>query len=552
MLNEKTYSHGTLSLEADLDRILKMAKQAHENYLIKDSEKDLKKAIEYYLEVMRLNPSIPEAYYKLAHLMWEQGCIDISYAMEQCKKAISLDPNSSAARLHMGYFLKTAGMFDEAENEFKQSIKLGGLLAAKPRIALGTSIIQKLQHKKPSLKEFVRGMYYFLTGVMMIVWDYPAIKMLFRSVFEDIKFTNYTLSGKVFKRLKNYNAAIKVFEDAAEKTGKTELFYSEIGDLSIEAGNPYNAVKYYRNAINNAPDNIVLWAKLANTLKTYYDSNVAEIKECYSKLAELDPSNAKIYYELGHLYIKLEDHLNSMNAFKKACDLDQSNPYYHNSFAFSLIQLKDYDGAISEYQKAVKLNPNNEWTSIVSQALGAIYHQVKRNHEAAVVSYQTSIALDPKNIDAVVCLGELYHEADDFDNAIDCYCEAIRVNPQMDNVFCNLGMALWEKDFPEEAIIAYQNCININPLNELAYNNMGVTYLDGIGRTEDAVASFVQALKCNPNFALAYYNLGRAYQVLGKKKEAAENYQMAIDINCLTDEFDSQDAEDRLYSLFQV
>lgn len=552
MLNEKTFDGNLLSKEASLSQILKLAKQSHENYLIKDSEKELKKAIEYYLEVIRIKPSLPEAYYKLASLLWENGSIDLNYAMEQCKKAVDLDPNSSAARLHLGYFLKASGMYEEAEKELKLAIKLNPLASAKPRITLGLNLIQQAQKDTPDFREFLQGIYYFVTGAMMLLWDFGSIKVLLKSAMEDIKLANYQMSGKLHKKLKNYNAAIKVYEDAAEKTGKTEFFYSQIGDLSLDVGNPYNAVKYYRSALNTSPDNIVLWAKLANTIKTYYDGNVDELKACYSKIAELDPTNAKIYYELGHLYMKMNDHLNAVNSIKKAIRLCPGNAYYHNSLAFSLVQLKDYDGAINEYQKAIKLNPNNEWTSIVSQALGAIYHHVKENFETAIISYQTAIALDSQNMDAYVSLGELYQQEGELDDAIDCYCEAIKLDPMQDSVFCNMGMALWEKDYPEEAVISYQKAIEINPSNELAYNNLGVVYLDGLCKLDDAFFMFNKALKCNPNFALAYYNKGRACEINDQKAEAADCYQMSLDINRITNEFDPADAEEKLYNLFKV
>ena len=62
----------------------------------------------------------------------------------------------------------------------------------------------------------------------------------------------------------------------------------------------------------------------------------------------------------------------------------------------------------------------------------------------------------------------------------------------------------------------------------------------------------VHAIKLNPNDATAYYNLGRVYQILQMSNLAAENYQMAIDLNKLTNVMDGEEIEQRLRSLFNV
>ena len=304
--------------------------------------------------------------------------------------------------------------------------------------------------------------------------------------------------------------------------------------------------------MRDCPDNPRMWSKLAETLQSYDKKNIKEIIECYNNIARLEPANSKILYEIGHLYLKDKDKFNAVNAFKRAIELDSQNPFYHNSLAYALVQLQDYDGAINEYMYAIRLNPDNEWSSIVAQALGAIYHQIKNNLEAAVIAYQSSIILDKNNVDAHIALGEAYQDKNDLDNAINCFCSAIKLNSNSAKLYCNLGLLLWEKNYVEEAIVSYQKAISINPKYEIAYNNLGVAYLDGTGDREQAVKQFSLAIKYNPNYALAYYNRGRAYKALGNKTEAANHFQMAIDINRLTDELDEEELQNTMLELFSV
>lgn len=536
----------------DIDQILSLAQKSHENYLIRSNKHDLDKALVYYYEAMKLNPSIPDVYYKLASLLWEKGDIDLNSAIQKCKKAVELDPKSSNARLYLGYFLKAQGNYKEAEKSLMTAVRLAGFKSAKQRIALGLTIIQRLQESAPGLSDFIRGMYYFMSGVLLSTCDKDIIRMICKSSKENFVFKWYKFNANFNKKTGNYAKTIKIYEKAAENTGKRNLFYSKIGDLLIELQNPQRAADFYRQALANEPDDVILWAKLAEILQHFDKGNIDEIIDCFNEIVRLEPVNPGVFYELGHLYLRKDDKFSAVNAFKRAIDIEPQNAFYHNSLAYALVQLQDYEGAISEYQHAIRLNPDNEWTSIVSQALGAIYHQVKDNLDAAIVSYQTAIVLDPYNIDAFIALGEAYQEKDDIDNAIDCYCNAIKLDPDVPKLYCNLGLVLWEKGHFEEAIIAYHKAVSLNPGYEIAYNNLGVVYLDGLKSPEEAVIMFTQAIKNNPNYALAYYNKGRSYHALKNKTEAAKYYQMAIDINKLTDELDEYEVQERLYSLFSV
>jgi len=552
MVNESLNNFETSFSQGDTKEILKLAKQSHENYLIKSTEKDLENAVQYYLEAIRRDPSIPEAHYKLASLLWDKGKIDIDNALERCERAVLLAPKCATARLYLGYFLRTSGNLKQSEQEFKTSIRLNPLFSAKPRLALASTIFEEMRMSSLSLIGVLEGIYYFFSGIIMILWDFNALKMIYKSFEEDVSTLSYRIKGALCKKFKNYSSAVKVYENAAEKTGKADMFYSEIGDVSVETGDYSHAVQYYRNAIKSSPDNIMLWAKLANILQTYCQDDVKDIIFCYNNMAELQPQNPRIFYELGHLYMKMDDSLNAVNAFKKAISLEKDNAFYHNSLAYALVGLEDFDGAISEYHKAIKLNPDNEWTSIVSQALGALYHQIKENSQAAIVSYQTASILDPLNVDAFVALGEAYYDNGDLSNAIDSYCEAIKLDPAIAKVYSNLGLALWEKDLIDEAVIAYQKAISLKPDYASAYNNLGVVYIDGAGKPDDALKMFREAININPNYALAHFNVGRVYEVKGEKTEAAKHYQNSININKFTNELDEDEVQKRIFDLFSV
>lgn len=531
---------------------LEKAREAHERYLVKLQDQDLQEAIEFYIDAIKLDPSMPESYYRLASLMWENGQIGLQTAIEQCKTAISLAPSNINAHIYAGYFMKLANDYKSAEEEFKSAIKIGGFNSSRPRLMLSLSILQRMNVEKVTIKEFAKCLYYLVTGSLTFVWDFAFLKMLFRSFYEAFSILFYKSSGELFEKFCDYNKAAKIYQQAIQNTQRDELFYHKLADICIRRNNMDNAVDCYKKALEANPNNRDILIKLATVTQTFFPENVDEAIDYYNKLLEIEEDTAQIYYELGHLYLKKQDKIHAIVAFKLALEKDCDNPFYNNSLAYAFVQAELYDEAIEYYQKAIKLNPDKQWTSIVCQALGSIYYQIKGNSEAAIASFQAGIILDSENSEIYLSLGDAYIAENDIDNGIRAYCDSINVNSEDYRAYSKLGIALWEKDYLEEAIVAYHRAIELKPEYDIAHNNLGVIYLDGIGEPNEALSYFKSAIDLNPNYTLAYFNAGRSAQMIGEYNEAASYYQMALDLNRLTSELDEDDIKDRLYGLFNA
>ena len=531
---------------------LEKARVAHERYLIRQNCQDLNEAIEYYIDAVKLDPTMPEAYYRLASLMFEQGQISLDTAIEQCKTAVSLAPKNMNAHIYTGFFMKMAEDFGSAEQEFKSAIKMGKLNSARPRLILSQTILQKINAKNGTASDYLNFLYYFLSGSLMLAWDRASIKMFCKSMTDDFSVFTYNTVGKFLEKFKLYPIAENIYKQAVSNTNHSDLFYGKMGDLALKNNELEMAVDCYRRVLEANPLNRDVLVKLATVLQTYFPENTDETIDCYEKLLSFDIEKAQIYYELGHLYLRKEDKINSISAFKLAVDEKPDNPFYNNSLAYAYSKAELYDDAIEHYKKAIELNPDNEWTSIVCQALGSIYGEIQGNMEAAIATYQAGIILDPKNYDIYLALGDIYMAEYDLDKAIKTYCDAITLNPNDYRGYSKCGIALWEKDFLEEALVSYHKAIELNPANEFAHNNLGILYLDGLMDAEEALEYFEEAIELNPSYTLAYFNAGRASQQMGFTNDAAHYYQMAIDLNKITQDLDEEDIEARLRSLFEV
>ena len=556
MFEEKT--NNTFDTEEKFDfnsmalDYMEFARKYHEQYLIKGKKSDLDNAVDNYIDAIKFNPNIAEAYYRLATLLWDKGEINLSSAIEQCKSAINISPNNPNARIYTAYFLEMAKKYDEAEKEFKEAIKLNPIKSARSRLSLASMYLDKMHDTNINAIDFSKSLYYMLSGSLSIALDAPSIKMLYKNISKSLSLMFYDTVGKVLEKTKNYSMAIKAYDTAADKTGRNEIYYRKIGDINIKEEDITTARKAYIKALENNPYNKELLYKVATITQVYFENDINTAIDCYTKLLELEDDNANIYYELGHLYLKKDDMINSVNAFTLAMEKDNENPFYHNALAYALVRAEQYDEACEHYKFAIDKNPAPEWTAIVCQALASLYRNVYDDIDTAIDLLKNAIILDDTNDDSFIELGDIYMDTEDTDSAIKAYCQAIKLNPKNAVSYNKCAMALWRKDYIEEAIIAYHKAIGIDPDYPAAYNNLGVIYLDGIRNLKEAKKLFETAILLKPDYVMAYFNMGRVLQEQGHNVEAAKNYQKALELNEIEAELDSDEINKKLFEVFEV
>jgi len=81
----------------------------------------------------------------------------------------------------------------------------------------------------------------------------------------------------------------------------------------------------------------------------------------YNKAIEINPNDAKAFYNRGWNKGNLKDHDGAISDYTKAIEI---NPQYAKAFfsrGWNKAELKDYYGAISDYNKAIEINPQYAW-----------------------------------------------------------------------------------------------------------------------------------------------------------------------------------------------
>ena len=475
---------------------------------IYNSAQYIDEAITEYQRAMETYIDSPEIYYKIGRAHYYKG--DLDKAINYLDMAISKDEKFAKAYYLLAETYTKKARFLEAGLNAKKAVKYMPFRNSCAHFLLSTLYsVSSFRSFKNKFKSF----WEYILSLLTLPFDLQALGNVARTV-SNFKFLPILLKGFYMVHTRSVEDAIGIYIRAIEKAPGFVPLYCLLGDIYRSLGRFEDAITEYKMAI---------W---------------------------LDSLNVEAYRHLCQAYEELGDYDSAVEIYEKLIQITPNMPDVHSNLANILYIKGDVEGAISHFQTAVTLNPRKQWTSIINQTLGFVYQESKNDINAAITSYQSAYLLTPEDIDIYVNLGSAFYDKEDYDNALTVYRNALELDPKNAKIHCNLGFLHWGKGDLDEAIKEYEMSIEYDPAYDIAYNNLGVIYLDDLGRVQKAMELFKKSIECNPNYALAHFNLARAITITGDKIEAAKLYQIAQDINKITNEIDPQDIIDKINGLF--
>jgi Flp pilus assembly protein TadD len=145
----------------------------------------------------------------------------------------------------------------------------------------------------------------------------------------------------------------------------------------------------------------------------------------------------------------------------------------------------------------------NELQEVAVAARKNVEHGKYRTAEK---QYQTVLAKDPKNLDALSNLGVVYFRTGKIRSAESTLKKAQAIAPSDDFVLTTLGIVHYRESRFDEALKELRKAIELNPNSATAHNYLGITASQK-GRQQEAEKEMLQAIAEDPNYADAHFNL---------------------------------------------
>jgi tetratricopeptide (TPR) repeat protein len=133
-----------------------------------------------------------------------------------------------------------------------------------------------------------------------------------------------------------------------------------------------------------------------------------------------------------------------------------------------------------------------------AQAAGQQGQQRAVLDEGRVQALQTIVNSDPKNAEARVQLGNVYFDAERYQDAIKWYEDALRIEPKNVNASTDLGVSYYYANNPDRALKQFDYSLSIDPKHTKTLLNQGIVRAFGKQDLDGATASWRRVVELAP------------------------------------------------------
>lgn len=333
MLN-KTFSPGyTLLLSAQA-----LAKEGRNKLALEECDRAL-----------RLDPHLPEVYQFMGQLLLSLG--ENLQAIEAFEKAIQMQPTFGEVYADLGQAYLRSGRYEDAAKLAREAIKIDQI--------------------NPTA-------FYTIGHALMEMGDYA-------NAFEA------------------FSRALKIKPDYAEA-------YLGLANIQVRGGRVDDAITSCQQAIRLRPDYFQAYCLLGQTFRAKKLLNDAQ--QALKQAIKLKPDYSIAYNYLALNYRSQGNLDEAEAACYKAIALDPNLPENHNTMGLLYGERGDYREAITEYIKALELKPNY---AEAFNNLGLCYFKTNVL-ERAVEYFEKAVSLEPQFVLARVNLALCYFKKQDKEN----------------------------------------------------------------------------------------------------------------------------------------
>ncbi|MXZ13055.1 MAG: tetratricopeptide repeat protein [Candidatus Dadabacteria bacterium] len=507
-------------------------------------------------------------YFALSMFFLEEG--DLPRAVENLEKAEQIDPRSSEIKYRLGLVYMVLNMREKAVAKFTQSIVLD------PSNSPAYRDLARIYLASPDEAMKRRGKKFLLKAAEIDPVDKETYLLLCASELysgnleEAEQYAEKSLSisptdvmghfylGSIAVRRDDLDAAVKHYKRALEIQRTYYPAFVGLVETLEKAKRIEEAIAQYESAIRKFSPFRDVFISYGNML--YRHRMFKQAIEQYRSAEAADPDNPEIKFRTGLLYLEsgsYEEAIGKLGEVLKRLPAHFEAKYYS---AVANTKLERY----SQSRKLLDSIPHSSSLYVDAVVHGAYIHELEGSAQKAVEILEGLYEKDPYNAKAVNSLGELYGRQGRQEDSISLYGRYLEKHPDDESVLYALAVSYYYGDRIPEALLVMEDIMSRNPDNFDAMNFIGYTYAERGEKLDYAEELINRALELAPgrgyiidSLGWVYYqrgdfakaleyllraseipppdptileHVGDAYEKLGKRELAQENYTKALEL----------------------
>jgi tetratricopeptide (TPR) repeat protein len=312
------------------------------------------------------------------------------------------------------------------------------------------------------------------------------------------------------------------YKKAYEMAGTSLRVVQAYGNFLERNGHFADAQKIYENFLGEVKSNVLVETALANVKagtkpQSLIATPAAGAGEALFSLA--GAMNDEQSIDVAELYAQL------------ALSFNPEQPITRTLLGDIYSDMKSYQSAVDTYEKVPATSPLRNYADM----------QIALNLERldktpdSIVRLKAVLAKEPKNQDAWTTLGNIYRFNDQFSEAVTAYDEAIKLLPVEDTsswqLYYNRGIAQERQKLFDKSESDFRKALAMSKDEPSVLNYLGYSLIDRGMKLDEAIAMVKKAVDLRPNDGYIVDSLGWAYFTLRDYDKAASYLERAVDLN---------------------
>jgi tetratricopeptide (TPR) repeat protein len=361
-------------------------------------------AIPEYEAAVSLDSSDVELHYALGEALF--GGQRYNEALEQYRWVVAADPEYPPGQLALGnlYFLSGA---NDPRRYADARVPLEKYTQLEPSDSKGWSLL---------------GRTYFYLKMK----DEAAQAMQKSLDLGGANKETFTIMARIYAEKKEWQKSLDAFAKG-EPTGRDML---TIGQMWVFLGNPARADSIYLAVV--ARDSTTADARFAlnESGKLHFRrQDYAVAIPTFQRVIALDPSNDEAYYYLGLAHKELKQYPDALDALRHAATLAPGKADRQFWLGILYAQLDSTALSRQALEKSVAIDSSGQFAGVAFRQLG-YYRLLDKEYDTAISLLERAVALNDKDIQAWVWLGQGNQNSGHQARAAECYRKVLTLDPK--------------------------------------------------------------------------------------------------------------------------
>jgi len=242
-----------------------------------------------------------------------------------------------------------------------------------------------------------------------------------------------------------------------------------------------------------------------------------------------NPDSADAHFLLGYVLFREKKARESLEELTAGAKFRRPSPEELKIVASDYVLLGDFVDADKWFTQVVTETPDD---ANAHYLLGRTKFN-ENDYRGAIESFERSLALHPKNVEAENNIGLAWRELNELDKSRAAFEAAIEwqgAAPSDAQPFLNLGKLLAAQHQPDKALQNLNRALDLAPKNPTIHEELSHVYIAQQDLPK-AEAELEKAIALAPNISSLHYQLGQIYRKQGQNDRAQKEFQLTAKLS---------------------